>query len=245
MKRLRSVYQSFPLALPLIALASPAAFAAPMFLDSVGQPGDGYAYSSADVLEARFRADTTNWDLRLENNGDPVAGDNQANLSNGRGAFENRAFDFVLTYSAALDRLQWTVARTNGLSGSLEFDTSGLGSFNTIQFASSGSRATVDVTNLAFSGFDVTESAWPSLSTSPDGLTYAQTNLYFGEDANLLAEDWQLSGRVAFDGFTRRNPSEGAKINARLVQVAQIPGPASIAGLVLATGFCVVRRRKL
>ncbi len=245
MKRSRSVYQSFPLALPLIALASPAAFAAPMFLDSVGQPGDGYAYSSADVLEVRLRADTTNWDLRLENNGDPVTGENQGHLLNGRGAFENRAFDFVLTYSAALDRLQWTVARTNGLSGSLEFDTSGLGSFNTIQFASSGSRAKVDVTNLAFSGFDITESAWPSLSTSPDGLTYAQTNLSFGDDANLLSGDWQLSGSVEFDDFTRDNPSEGAKINARLVQVAQIPGPASIAGLVLATGFCVVRRRKL
>lgn len=244
MTRSRSVYRSLPLALPLIVLASPATFAAPMFLDSIGQPGDGYAYSGSDVLEARFRADTTNWDLRLENNGDPIAGDNQAHLANGRGAFEGRSFDFSLSYSASLDRLEWSVSRFGGPSSSLTFNTSDLGEFNTIQFASSGSRATVDVNSLVFSGFDVTESAWPSLSTSPGGPTFAQTNLFFGDDADLLSGDWQLSGRVSLDDFTRNNPSEGAKINARVVRIEQIPGPSGIAGLLLATGYCVVRRRR-
>eukprot|EP00534_Pseudo-nitzschia_fraudulenta_P013106 CAMPEP_0201210376 /NCGR_PEP_ID=MMETSP0851-20130426/180144_1 /ASSEMBLY_ACC=CAM_ASM_000631 /TAXON_ID=183588 /ORGANISM="Pseudo-nitzschia fraudulenta, Strain WWA7" /LENGTH=77 /DNA_ID=CAMNT_0047499163 /DNA_START=29 /DNA_END=259 /DNA_ORIENTATION=+ len=74
MKRSRSVRRNLSVALPLLVLASPATIAAPMFLDSVGQPGDGYAFSGADALEARFRADTRNWDLRLENNGDPAAG---------------------------------------------------------------------------------------------------------------------------------------------------------------------------
>ncbi|MFB3430634.1 MAG: hypothetical protein ABL309_06925 [Phycisphaerales bacterium] len=245
MKRSRSVCRYLPVALTLIALASPATIAAPMFLDSVGQPGDGYAFSGADALEARFRADTRNWDLRLENNSDPAAGGTHTNLHNGRRAFQNREFDFVLSYSAALDRLQWTVTRSRGKSRTIDFDTFGLDSFNTIQFESSGVRASVDVANLVFSGFGADHSAWPSLSTSPDSGTFAQTSLYFGDDADLLAGDWELSGRVGFGDFTHRNPSDDARIGARLVQVSQIPGPASIAGLMIATGLCIVRRRHL
>ena len=245
MKRSRSVYRCLPLALPFVAMATPATFAAPMFVDSIGQPGDPFSYVGNDLIEARFRADTTNWDLRLENNGNPVAGDNQAHLANGRGAFEGRSFDFSLSYNAGLDRLDWSVSRFGGgPSNSLSFDTSGLDSFNTLQFSSSGSRASVDVTNLVFTGFDAAESPWPSLSVSPAGPRFAQNNLFFGNDANLLSSDWQLSGRVALDDFTRNNPSEGSKINARLAQVQQIPGPAGITGLLLATGYCVVRRRR-
>lgn len=234
----------FSLALPIVPIFAAPALGAPIFLDSVGQPGDAVQFTGSDVLEARFRVDTTNWDLRLENNGSPVAGDNQANLTNGLGAFRNRSFGFVLSYSEALDLVEWTVARDKGFSGSLFFDAEEFSSLNTIQFATSGSRGTATVDDLVFSGFGLTEDAWPELSASPSGPTTAQTNLFFGDSSNLLAGDWQLSGRVSFDGFTHKNPSEGAKITARLYQAAEIPSPSGMAGLMLAAGFCLARRRR-
>jgi hypothetical protein len=232
------------LALPMVAIVAPAALATPMFVSSVGQPGDALAFTSSDVLEARFRADTTNWNLRLENNGSPASGDNQLNMANGRGFYEGNSFDFVLSYSASLDRFEWALSRNMGKVSSLVFDADEFESFNTIQFSSSGSRADVTVSDLAFSGLGMTETAWPGLSSSPSGTSFAQTNLFFGNSANLLSDDWQLSGRVGFDNFTQSNPGEGAKITARLYQTAEIPSPSGMAGLMLAAGFCLARRRR-
>jgi len=237
---MRSVCLSigFAVFVPGVALAAPA------FHGSIGQPGDAFAIASSDVLEARFRADTTNWDLRLENSGSPSAGGNQSNLADGSGAFNNRTFDFVLSYSAALDQVSWSVSRGSGLSGLLVYDASAIDSFNTIHFATGAGRATVSVDNLIFSGLGMTESAWPDLSASSAGTSFRQTNLILGEDANLLASDWSLSGRVHFADFTHNNPSDGAGISVRLYQAAEIPSPGGIASLGLAAGFCLARRRR-
>lgn len=233
------------LALPIIAMAAPAAFAAPFFTSSIDQPGDQLTRTASDVLEARFRADTTNWNLRLENTGSPAPGDNQLNMSNGRGFYEGNSFDFVLSYSAPLGRFEWTLGRNMGKVSTLVFDADQFDSFNTIQFAASGTRAEVTVTDLLFTGLGESIDAWPSLSASPSGPSSTQTNLFFGDSANLLASgDWQLTGRVGFDSFTHNNPSEGAKISVRLYQAAEIPSPSSMAGLLLAAGFCISRRRR-
>jgi len=235
----RSVFSA---GIALVAASS--AMAAPTFQNSIGQPGDPFELASAQLLEARFRADTTNWNLRLENSGSPSAGDNQSNLANGIGAFRDRSFDFELSYSVALERVQWVVSRSNGLSGSLVYDASPFDSFNTIQFSTGASRATVTIDDLVFSGLGVTEAAWPNLSASSTGTAFRQTNLVFGEGANLLSEDWSLSGRVSFADFTHNNPSEGARINIRLVQATVIPSPSGIVSIALAAGWCLSRRRR-
>jgi hypothetical protein len=236
--------QRFALSAGLALVAASYALAAPSFQPSIGQPGDPFELASAELLEARFRADTTNWNLRLENNGSPSAGDNQSNLANGIGAFRDRSFDFELSYSAALDRVLWSVSRDAELSGSLVYDASSFDSFNAIQFSTGASRATVTVDDLVFSGLGVTQADWPNLSASSTGTAFRQTNLVFGGGTNLLSEDWSLSGRVSFADFTHDNPSEGARVNIRLVQASVIPSPSGMASIALAAGWCLIRRRR-
>lgn len=225
-------------------IAASSALAAPSFQPSIGQPGDPFALSSAELLEARFRVDTTNWNLRLENNGSPSADDNQSSMANGIGAFRDRSFDFELSYWAAMDRVLWSVSRDAGLSGSLVYDASSFDSFNTIRFSTGAARATVSVDDLVFSGLGMTEGAWPYLSASASGTSFRETSLVFGDGTNLLSEDWSLSGRVSFADFTHNNPSEGARINIRLVQASVIPSPSGIASIALAAGWCLMRRRR-
>jgi hypothetical protein len=245
MKRSQSLYRHLPLALPFVALATPTTFAGPMFVDSVGQPGDLLARTTSDVLEAQFRADTSDWDLRLENS--LISGPNQntINMSNSLRSFSGNSFDFGLTYSAALDRFEWVVGETRGGSARLFFSASEFDSFNTIRFATSGTYAEVALTDLLFSGSDGTIGAWPSLSASPSGISATQTNLFLGDSVNLLTSgDWKLTGLVGFGDFTHDDPGEGAAISVRLYQTAAIPSPSGMAGLVLAAGFCLARRRR-
>lgn len=246
MKRSRSLYRHLPLALPFVALATPATFAGPMFNDSIGQPGDQLTRTTSDVLEAQFRADTSDWTLRLENSLINGPNQNTINTSNSLKSFSEKSFDFGLTYLASLDRFEWVVGESRGGSARLFFSAPEFDSFNTIQFAASGTRAEVAVTDLLFSGFDESIDAWPSLSASPSGLSLTQTNLFFGDSANLLTSgDWKLTGRVGFGDLTEDNPSDGAAIAIRLYQTAAIPSPSGMAGLVLAAGFCMVRRRRI
>lgn len=238
------MHRSVLVALSAISVAPAAAVAGPLFSSSVGQPGDVIQPLSPDVLEARFRADTTNWDMRLENNGSPAPGENQLNLANGLGAFRDRTFDFSLSYSSELDRVAWTVSRSSGLTGSLFFDAAELASFNTVKFATGASRSSATVSDLSFSGLGHSLDAWPSLSASSSGNSYAETYLFFGNSADLFAGDWTLSGKVRFGDFTHNNPSEGAKVTLKLYQAAEIPSPGGIAALGLAAGFCMARRRR-
>ena len=70
----------------------------------------------ASKLEGRFKADTTNWDVRLETNGFPIAGDNQGHLGNGRSFFEGQNFAFDLSYDAFTRVADLSVTRDDGIA---------------------------------------------------------------------------------------------------------------------------------
>lgn len=210
---------------------------------------DDAAVRGGDQVEARFRADSNNWDARLEFDGTPSAGDNQLNVSNGRPAFEFQRFGFTLAYGAASGLLTFTIERPNGSTGTLSLDVASLASLNAIELATQGSRALLSVEALSFNGVGLVGA--PTLAVGPGGPTNAGATLFFGNGVNLLGVDFELSGEVAFGGFTSNNPSEGARFTARLVDVSSevpFPGaavPAPAAGLALVgLGAGWARRRR-
>lgn len=219
-----------------VAVSTPAA--ADYLFASV--PGESFEINGSASLEARFKADTTNWDLRLATEGTPVPGGNQANLANGHPNFEGRGFDFSLTYDAGIDTFTWNVEAQRGKAQSLTYTNAGITHSNAFQIFTSGSRASVTVTDLVFEGVGEFIDVFPDISTSPSGPTFAQTYLVL-QGANLAAENWSLAGSLVFDNFTTRNPGEGAKINIKLVDAAIIPAPG--VGLALMIPLAMRRRR--
>lgn len=223
-------------------IAAAAAVSFPVHADYItaSVPGDSFEIDSTSTIEARFKADTTNWDLRLATNGTPVPGDNQGHLANGRSNFESRGFDFALTYDAAIDTFQWSVDSETGASRTLSLAGTGLSEANAFHLFTSGSRASVTVTDLLFTGFGESIADFAEIDTSPTGTTFRQGYLVLpGED--LTASDWSLTGSLVFDDFTRSNPNEGAKINIRVAHAAVVPAPAT--ALLIVTPLAFRRRR--
>lgn len=220
------------------------AFAAPQFFPS---QNDLFSLVPGDELEARFRADRNNWDTRLEFDGDPgpteVTGNvNQpGNLSQ----LENQRFSFDLSYELATGIATWTITPLTG-GGSTSVLTQDIGSFtgtNVVQLFTSGSRGSVTLDNVFYNSAS-DNLAFPNVDTRPSaegGPTFAETFLFFGNDADITTADFSLSGNLEFGSFTNNNPSEGSKITAKLRNGFLVPEPASL--LLLAIGALAIRRR--
>jgi len=210
--------------------------AGPVFLDPDAQPVNR---SSDEVVEARFRADTTNWDVRLESSSFPVVGDNQGNVRNGGAAFRNSRFGVELAFDSDSSRLTWTVDDGGDRTELPLLAGTGSGGFNAIQMFVSGSRAPVTFADIAFDGFGETISREEDLVGGWD-----EAFLVLGDGRTLFDESWTLSGTVAFGDYSHWNPSEGAKLNIKLIatNAVVIPGPGVVA--VGAAGLAVLARRR-
>ncbi len=234
-----------PGSLCAVGLLAASASAAPQFFDSLGgasplQPVDDTR------IESRFRADTTNWDTRLEYDSFPMYGDLTGSVGNGASFFENNTFGFELAYDHAAEEVTWSItgpAPGTGVLNSLTQPTDAMGRLNTIQVFTVGSRGSVTLTDVAFVGLGMDVLAWPNLDTqpSPPGPTFEETFLFFGETFDLLSGDWTLSGNLSFGSFTHSNPSEGSKITVKLRNAVPAPGAA---GLLALAGVAAARRRR-
>jgi hypothetical protein len=120
--------------------------------------------------------------------------------------------------------------------------TDTMGQLNTIQIFTVGSRGSVTLTDVAFTGLGMDVTTFPDVSTDPGGPTFEETFLFFGDTFDLLTGDWSLSGKLAFGTFTNTNPSEGSKITVKL-RNAEIPTPGA-AGLLAIAGLAGARRRR-
>lgn len=227
-----------------------AAGAQPVFLPTISPVGTidpGVVFEDESRLEARFRADATNWDSRFEMDSFPNNGDLTANVGNGRGFFENRSFDFSLSYDAALELATWAITSPSGAITSLSMSTAGFDQLNVIQLFTTGSRGSVTLTGTEFNGLGITGLEFSGVNTAPaasGGPTFAETFLFFGDDFDLLAGDWSLTGVLSFGTFTSNNPSEGSRITVKLRDAFTIPVPAPGAAAVLAVGGLAGARRR-
>lgn len=195
-------------------------------------------------VEARFRADTTNWDSRLEFDSFPNNGEALAGVGNGASFFENQSFGFELAYSSASQEIEWRITAPGGAVTTLAQDLSSFGQVNTIQIFTNGGRGSVSLSNLLFSSPSLTinDADFPDIDTDPGGPVFAETFLFLGNATDLLGEDFSLSGDLAFGTFTRSNPSEGSKITVKL-RNGFIPAPGAVATLAVA-GLAASRRRR-
>ena len=222
-----------------LALAS-SAVAAPVFTTS-----DQLTPNSGDRIEARFRADTTNWDTRLEFDSFPNNGDTTGNVANSRSNLEGGTFAFDLSFDSTTAAVSFTITRPDTTTSVLTQAVSGFDQLNSIQLFTSGSRGSVTMTALDFTGLGMDTNAFPNIDSQPNALggpQFAETWLHFGNTFDLLSGDWSLTGNVHFDDFTRNNPSEGAKMTVKLRDTT-IPAPASLA-LLGTAGLAATRRRR-
>ncbi|MCC5785663.1 MAG: hypothetical protein JJU33_03060 [Phycisphaerales bacterium] len=232
----------------MMTATAAAIFATPAMASSItffsAVDGQQLGYTSSDRVEARFKADTTNWTMRLSDAPQPFVGDNLLNSGNGRSTFEGRSFGFSLAFDSVAKELSWTITNDAGNASALTYDASAPGSTpNLVQIATSGSRGTVVLDSAAFSSPSEASVAIPSLSVGPAGPTYAETFAFFGDSADLYAGDWSLAGFVSFDDFTHNNPNEGVKLSMSLRSAAVIPAPATALVFLPVAGLAMRRRR--
>ncbi|MEO1129164.1 MAG: hypothetical protein AAFX05_05565 [Planctomycetota bacterium] len=221
-----------------IAAGTSVAGAAPIFT-SIGKPGDALQFENDTRVEARYIVHTSNWDMRLENDGSPSPGDNTRNVSNSRAFFENQSFDFELSYAQLSNELSFTVSK-GGTDYALDYTPAGFGNANVLQLATSGSRGPVSLSDVEFVGLGETVDMFPNIDTQPGGPTFAETFLYFGDDFDLLAGDWSLSGTLSFGSFTHSNPKEGTKLTLKVREAIPAPAGATLA----CVAACVLLRRR-
>lgn len=221
------------------------AFGAPVFYPQLG--GDSVLQPRDETrIEARFRADATNWDTRLEYDSFPENGDLTGAVGNNKSFFENQGFGFELSYDHVAQEITWTIAGrlpSTAVLNSLTQPTDTLGQLNTLQIFTTGSRGEVMLSDVQFIGLGMDVLAFPDVNSQPLGPTFSETFLFFGDTFNLLSGDWTLSGTLNFGAFTSHsNPSEGAKVTVKL-RNAEIPAPGAIV-LAGMAGAAAMRRRR-
>ena len=198
-------------------------------------------------VESRFRADTTNWNLRLEEGSFPVVNEpSQLNTGNGRALYENQTFAIEFRHEFTMDgsRFVWSVERDDGVvSGSVMLDAQSDFAPNSIKIFTNGERGSVSIADLQFEGFGITANGFGNLDVQPNadgGPNFRETVAFFGLGFDLLADEWTLSGLMTFGTFTTSNPSEASKFTVKLQTLIPAPGSAAL----LAMGGLVLTRRR-
>lgn len=200
--------------------------------------------SAGSGMEARFKADITNWDSLLSDNSSSSGGLTTGQISNSRADFENKIFAFDLTYNADISLFTWSIMQPDGTTNALTQALTSTDPFNTIGLSTSGSAGTTSLTNLSFTGMDetLTNSDFSNIDTGPRTSTFAESFLFFGNAADITAQDWTLSGNISFEQFNLDNPSERNKITIQIRQAA-VPAPTTFA-IIGIGGLISARRRR-
>lgn len=227
----------------VLAVAAAAAAATPTFYADAGDQGDLLQFANGNRIESRLRADTGNWDSRLEFDSFPDNGDLTDQISNNINTFQNQTFSFELSFDFAAQQVAWTITDPGSTDHTLVQNVAGFGNVNIIQLFTVGSRGEVDVENLEFNGLGLSVNAFPDIDTNPVSPRFSETFLFFGDSFDLLTGDWSLTGDLTFGTFTDNNPSEGSKITIKLREGFLIPAPTAAAPLALA-GLLATRRRR-
>lgn len=212
---------------------------APIVIDSLEKAG--LIETGTGRVEARFRADATNWDMRLAFDGTPKPTDTTANVLDGRGAFADSTFGFTLEYAADESVYAFQVTRPDGRVQAIKAEANGVDAINAIMFATTGSRGKVSLWDVVMKGPGFYWSGMNDLTSSPWAVTRSDAILYFGDRFDLTSTDWFVAGNLSFGAFSTPNPSEGAKVTINLFNA--IPAPASGCLVGMASGLVLIRRR--
>lgn len=246
---------SFPSTLSAIAIAAFASSAANAagvtFYSALNDTNVSPLISSSNQkVESRFRVDVGNWDTRLEFDSYPDNGDTTGHISNSKSFFENQTFQFDMSFVDSTDTVSWKITKGGNVVSNLSQVMTGFNSLNTIQMFTAGSRAGIDLENVTFSGLGLNVTNFPDIDTSPNGPTFVNTYGFFGNNFNLLAGDWSLTGDLTVGTFQHRNPSERAKLTIKLrdseipAPPPVIPAPSAAAGAIALMSMLATRRRR-
>lgn len=225
---------------------------------AAGSPTGVFRVPGTGVVEARFKADTTNWDSRLASDGFPTPGEAfQMNVNNGS-QFNGTTYSFALSFdaSATEDQISWSITNNSTMAVTTTFIDAPDAQANVIRIFTNGqSNATgsqaggVDISNLTFNGLgeSLGDTFWPDFDASPTTTSFVEYLAFFGNDADLYTSgDWSLTGNLNFVDLAG-NPGERAKITVRIESGETfdpiIPGPGglALAGVGLLAGH---RRRR-
>ena len=228
-----------------------AASATPTFFPALNNPSTSPLQTrDMNRLAARYRADTTNWNSRLEFDTMPNNGDQTANAGNGASRYADQTFSFTLSYDAGTGDSTWSVSGSAAGANptSITQSMTGFTRLNLFQISTSGRSGPTTVTNLMFdtvgTANDVASSAFPNIDTQLNangGPEFAETFLFFGDNYNLLDNSWTLSGDLTFGSFNRSNPSERNKIDITVRDAVPTPASAALLGM---SGLAALRRRR-
>ncbi|MEM0984085.1 MAG: hypothetical protein AAGI17_09065 [Planctomycetota bacterium] len=232
------------IAVALAMSAGSAVLAQPSFTFFNGFSPDGSIVSARDArVEARVKVDRFNWDMRLESDSFPNAGDNTRGVSNNLSFFQ-QTFAFSYAFDLGSQEITWSLTTQDGSQTfALTQDVSGFGEADAIEIFTNGSRGFVDIENLTFTNADGSFDMFPNLDVAPGFDTFER--FVAASDQNLLASSFDLSGNITFGGFTSNNPNEGVKLTIKIRDAVDstVPAPAAAAAFGAAGLFGARRRR--
>ena len=206
-----------------------------------GSEIERFAATSSESVQARFKADTTNWDTRIGVSGVTKPAEITGAVANNRTSFENQSFGFELSYSSDVQRYAMVISKPGASPSMVELTEQEVRDINTIRIDATGSRGGIGLTQFYFKSQNHSWAEIPDLAADIKGPTTDSVMLYFGERASLTDGDWVIACTVGFGAFDRSNPGEGVKMTVTMSSMAPIPQPASVA-LFAVAGMCGVRR---
>lgn len=193
------------------------------------------------VANARFRIDSTNWDMRLANTSNPAVGDATKNISNNAAQLAG-SWAFALSFHAASGDMTFSLTDLDGSSNlgshSLTINRAGV-AFNQIQLAAvaetmKGSFLTFGA--LAFSGAALVDGASIDLDLAMNSGDSFKNAYLVASGVDLAAIDWELSG--VFDIAKGTSTSqERPAFNLYVQQSDAVVAPAIPAPLAGAMGL--------
>ena len=207
--------------------------------------------SGTTVANARFRIDSTNWDMRLANTTSPAVGDATKNISNNASQLAG-SWAFELAFNAASGAMTFSLTdldQSGNLgSHSLTINRAGV-AFNQIQIASvaetmKGSYLTFGA--MTFSGASLVNGASIDLDlVMNSGDTFKNAYLV-ASGVDLAASDWALSG--VFDiakgtSTSQERPAFNIYVQQSDAVVTPVI-PAPLAGGMGLAGLCAIGARR-
>lgn len=148
------------------------------------------------------------------------------------------------TANGGLGELEWIIRDADGFTHavSIEPGSEALG-FNTISLITAGGEASIDLSSLRFEGLGLDIQSFPDLDAGPFG-GGAETHLWLGNQTDLLATEWSLTGTVEFGSFlSEPGGGTGLTLELRSATGFIIPAPGA-AGVLAVAGVVAGRRRR-